>query len=303
MGNAQSDKPIKTIIEHKKQINVILTFPSGNIISISNDKSINIYNINLNIIQKIENAHENNVFGISIQNENNFATCSDDLSIKIWIKRRIAKFNINKFFLYGIIYNAHNDRIYNIIYSLNGNIISCSGDKTLKIWEKKKNRRYQLITIIKNFWKIFSILLLEDKEILISSEVNGINFYNIKTIELLFIIKETCCNFWNSLKRIDEDRIILGGLNLLMTIISIKERKIIRKIKNELQNWGILTIQNKKIIVVGENNNIKIYSSENYECIKKIENAHTKKIYGFCELKNETILSYSPDKVIKIWKI
>ena len=246
--NDQLNQPIKTIIGHKKQINLILTFPSGNIIAVSNDKSINIYDINLNIIQNIENAHENIIFGISIQNENNFITCSDDLSIKIWIKRRIIKFNINKFFLYGVIYNAHTDRIYNISYTLKGNIISCSGDKTIKIWERKKNRRYQLITIIQNSWVIFSILLLEDKDILISSEVNGLSFYNVKSIELLFIIKETCCNFWNSLKRIDEDRIILGGLNLLMNIISIKERKIIRKIKNEFQTWGILTIQKKKII-------------------------------------------------------
>ena len=109
MGKNQTKeiKPITTIIPHKQQINLVSTFKSGNIISISNDKSIIIYNMNLNIIQKIENAHYNNIYGLSIKDDKNFITCSDDLSIKIWKKRYLNKYDISKFFLNGIIYNCH----------------------------------------------------------------------------------------------------------------------------------------------------------------------------------------------------
>ena len=40
---------IKSIQPHNKWINSLSCFPSGNIISVSHDKSINIYDINLNI--------------------------------------------------------------------------------------------------------------------------------------------------------------------------------------------------------------------------------------------------------------
>ena len=45
---------IKSIEPHKNWINSISCFPSGNIISVSSDKSINIYDINLNIVQNIK---------------------------------------------------------------------------------------------------------------------------------------------------------------------------------------------------------------------------------------------------------
>ena len=127
MGENQTKeiKPITTIIPHKQQINLVSTFKSGNIISISNDKSIIIYNMNLNIIQKIENAHYNNIYG---------------LSIKIWKKRYLNKYDISRFFVNGIIYNCHTERIYDVVYYSNENFISCSGDKTIKIWGKKNIR-------------------------------------------------------------------------------------------------------------------------------------------------------------------
>ena len=65
-------------------------FPSGNIISVSIDKSINIFDgNNYNILQSIKNAHDRSIYNISIKDENNFATCSEDGCINIWKKKRI----------------------------------------------------------------------------------------------------------------------------------------------------------------------------------------------------------------------
>ena len=44
--------------EHNNYIMSMRVFPSGNIISVSKDKSIHIYDKNLNILQDIQNAHE-----------------------------------------------------------------------------------------------------------------------------------------------------------------------------------------------------------------------------------------------------
>ena len=98
-------------------------------------QSVKIYDKNLNIIQDIIKVHNNSINYVSIKDENNFVTCSNELNIKIWNKK------INKvkeeFILNQIINNVHDDWIYKVIYSLNGNIISCSMDNKIKIWKKK----------------------------------------------------------------------------------------------------------------------------------------------------------------------
>ena len=57
MGENQTKeiKQITTIIPHKQQINIVSTFKSENIISISKDKSIIIYNMNLKKKKKVSN--------------------------------------------------------------------------------------------------------------------------------------------------------------------------------------------------------------------------------------------------------
>ncbi len=77
---------IKTIEAHKNWINSISCFSSGNLISVSNDKSIHIYDNNLNIIQRIENAHDARIIYVEIKDENNFITCSKDINIKLNMK-------------------------------------------------------------------------------------------------------------------------------------------------------------------------------------------------------------------------
>ena len=84
-------------------INSLSSFPSGNIISVSGDKSIIIYDIHLNILQNIQNAHDKAITYVEVKDENNFITCSYDKSIKLWINKE-NKFEINK-----IINNAHDD--------------------------------------------------------------------------------------------------------------------------------------------------------------------------------------------------
>ncbi len=61
--------------------------------------------------------------------------------------------------------------------SSNGNLISCSGDKTVKIWEENNNGYKNIITLYHSD-RVFSILLLEDKNILITTGNEGTKFWN-----------------------------------------------------------------------------------------------------------------------------
>ena len=296
-------KYIKSVKPHNNSINSISIFPSGNIISVSNDKSINIYDINLNIIQNIQNAHDDSIIYVEIKDENNFVTCSKDKNIKLWIKKN-NEFEINK-----IIQNAHEDKINKVIYSSNGNLISCSQDKNIKIWKEKKsfffNTNYDNIKTLTHSNYINSILLLEDKNILISSGGDGTKFWDLNDYNNINCIKyfnETWCGWHGGLCRLDDDRIIAKnkGKNSLK-IISILKKEIIKEINHPFECYAIYLIEDKGIFLVGgESNDIMIYRSDNYECIQTIKDAHESKIFCFIELKIGTIISCSADKFIKI---
>ena len=289
-------KLIKTIKAHNNWINSIKLFPSGNIISVSNDKSIKIYDFNLKLLQSIKNAHDDYITSLDIKDENNFVTCSWDHNIKTWIKTK------NKFKLNQILKNTHSDWINQVQYYLNENLISCSNDCTIKIWEEN-NKKYQIQTILNVSDWVGSILILEDKNILITSGYDGTKFWNINNFELIINFSNINCGYKNALKRIDEDRIIVGGDDdEIMIIISIKERKIIKQIQNGFKCWGICIIEELGLFLIGGvSKDIKIYRSDNYECITIIKDAHNDNILGISQLNNGLILSYGKDKIIKVW--
>ena len=90
---------INSIQPHNSYINSLSSFPSGNIISVSADKSIIIYDIHLNILQNIQNAHDEGINYVEVKDENNFITCSTDKSMKLWINKE-NKFQINKIIMW-----------------------------------------------------------------------------------------------------------------------------------------------------------------------------------------------------------
>ena len=111
---------------------------------------------------------------------------------------------------------------------------------------------------------------------------------------------EVDCGWNGGICRLDEDRIIVGRDSLI--IISLLNNKIIKEINIPFMCLGIRLIENKGIFLIGgKSKDIRIYRNDNYECIQIIQNAHDNDIVGFVELKNESILSYSNDKKIKIW--
>ena len=287
---------IKSINEHNHRVTSISFFPSGNFISVSCDKTIKIWDSNYNLLQNIEEAHDDYINYVSIKDVNNFGTCARDNNIKLWIKKE------NTFIIKDIIKNAHESWVFKIIYLSNDTIFSCSYDKTIKVWEKKNNS-YENIRLIKHSNIVYSILLLEDKNYLISSGEFGTNIYNINSFNCIIEYNAVKCWNWNSLCRLNEDKIIIGGIHGIIKIISLLEKKVIKEINNEFNCWGITIINSRGIFLTcGENKNIKVYKTNNYQYIKDINNVHEDDIEGIIQLNNNLILTYSWDKTIKIWE-
>ena len=149
---------------------------------------------------------------------------------------------------------------------------------------------------------------MKDKNILISCGLDGTKFWNLNNNEINYnninyiqYFKDIKCGSKNGLCRLDEDRIIVGYGDSLK-IISILNKIIIKKINIPFTCWGIRLIEDKGIFLIGgRSKDIRVYRNDNYECIQIIQNAHNDYILGFIELKDESIISYSNDKKIKIW--
>ena len=296
---------ITSIFTHIAGINSASTFPSGNIISVSDDQSIIIYDsINFNIIQHIQNAHDDWIKYVEFKDENNFVTCSWDKNIKLWRKKD------NKFQIHKTIKKAHDDTINKVIYFSNENLISCSTDKTIKIWKENNKNCFENIKTLTHSDYIGSLLYLEDKNILISSGGDGTKFWNLKknetdfnNINLSKSFQGTDCDLYGQLCRLNEDIIIVKGDNTpLLKLISISKKEIIKEIDNEFDCYGICLIKNKGIFLVGGwGKNIRVYRNDTYDYIQTIYNAHNEWIYGFIDLKNGKFASFSVDNKIRIW--
>ena len=273
-------------------------FPSGNLISISKDKSIKIWDIELNLLQRIQ--EENLISDINIKDENNFIICTLCF-IKIYFR------NNNKFEIKDIIKNIVNSNFIKVKYFPEEKIFSSSIDNKIIIWEKTNNK-YQNITTM-NFSEYISFLLLEDIQILISSGYEKSIFWNIKTFEILFSIENFNPNYFyyyhNTICRIDKNKIIIvKGNDNIMKVISIPKKKIIKEIDNQFGCYGIYFIKDKSIFLTyGDSDIIKIYRNDNYKLIYMFEYKFEHFIKGFIKMKDNLILSYLDNGEILFWEI
>ena len=138
---------------------------------------------------------------------------------------------------------------------------------------------------------------------------NGINLKNRST----FNIKPLC---WNAMISINEDKNIIGvgceNIAYILQIDDINEIFIIKKIKifNECRTFDSLCLYFNTFLLLGEREgNIYFYDINNFELIKKIENAHqidkdsNASINGIVELSDGAFTSFGEDRKIKIWYI
>ena len=284
---------------HNSFISLISIFPCGNLISVSCDDSIKIWTNNLKLIQSIIKAHLNWIYYVDIKDNNTFVTSSVDRNIKIWKKKE------NEFQLFSCINNAHNSYITKTIFNnMNDNIISCSGDEKIKIWEFKDNFNiYQNITTLNFGYGLYSILILNDLNLLIASGKIGTKFYNIYNFELICYIEESKCGNWNCLSRIDNNRLIMGE-SFYIYVVLINEKKVSQKIEINIKCSTVYVLNNYNVFLCGGNSqDFLIYSTDDYKCIQTINGKHTSFINGFLLINNNQLLSYSDDFTINIWEI
>ena len=316
--NEVIDFDFKKIKEIKNSLVNLKSFPSGNIVAVKN-KDIIIYDINMNVIQTIENAHEDIIPYVDVKDENNFVTCSDDLNIKTWIKKD-GKYQLNQ-----TIIKAHSNYMNKVQYFSDDKLISCGYDGGVKLWKENNEKNFESSLIFKTKFYGINVEEWEDETM---EDVNKINsFYIVKDKEKLivfnsgaiFILNLNNFEYINGyygihylrigyMKRISENLFAIdyawGWADTgRIVILSLSEDKIIKEMKTPFLCFGMLSIIDKNLLIIGGKKDIMFIKTNNFECFKILKNVHDDVILKIRLLKNEMIATISHDKTLKIWSL
>ena len=286
---------ITTLNVHSNDVYCLTVLNDGRLVSGSEDKSIIIYNkytYQPNIIIKEHNYS----IKCLIQLKNGIlASCSDDETIKL--------FNIkeNEYELIQTL-NLHSSGVSKILELSNNYLVSGSYDKTIIFYIKdgiKYKKDYSITTI----GYVNNIIETKQNEIVYSTWGDEIIFFDLNKRKNKLII-ENITAAWNSFCMINNDLLLIGGVNMIY-IINVNEYKKIRQIDIPNSDFIYATCKlNYNIIIIGDDyGNLMKWRIEkdNLILISKKENAHNSCITVILNLFNRHIVTCSEDNTIKIW--
>ena len=237
---------------------------------------------------------------MSVKDEEHFATCSNDSSIKTWIKIREDFYKEDK-----VIPNAHEKSVRKVKYRENNDLISCSWDHSVKIWVLI-NGSYKNIKKLEHKDAINCVFVAPDINTLISAGVGGTRLWKLNDYKEICYIQDTYCHGKNTLNRLDNDRFIIGGRkDGNIKVISVKKQKIEKEdIYNGFQCFCIcVTRDQKNFLIGGKDKIINVYSCLDYKLQYSVQDVHDSYVRGIINLNDGSIASYSDDKTIKIYKL
>ena len=286
---------VKCLKRHLSMVTSLLILNDGRVASCSLDKTIQLFSPKNDYQYTIAlTGHKEGINSICQLDNENIVSCSDDKSIKIWdCKKYKCVFTID---------NAHEDKITKVVVLSFNRFASSSNDSTIKIW--KGNLPYSDIPIkvlrVKNT-KVSFLLFIKDKDILISCLANKIlQLWSMKTYQCISSIRGAESNFLNSLYQFDNEHLILGA-NKKITLVNIT-KCLIEKIEN-LSEYVLCFIKhndNTRLICGCDDGKICVYNMNTKEyCI--IQTDHTDTIPDIKRLNENTLISCSWEKTIRIW--
>lgn len=189
-------------------------------------------------------GHKSPVSYLTLLDNGKLLSSSDDKTIKIWKKTQ-------KSFQYEATIKGHSHSIMKVIQLSKDRIASCSLDKTIKIWKKSN---YSLITTLKGHsGSVTSIIQLKNKEILISGSGNDdrtLRLWDLTKYKCLKFINNIHCCFANALIEVN-DYLIIGALGII-NIVSSNNLQITTRISIGMEYFCNCFIHlNKSILIIG----------------------------------------------------
>ena len=296
----------------KFPIESISQFPSGNIITVD-WITINIYDNNCNLIQKINvfdavkesyyKKEQKKIYKVEIQDENNFAICANDGSLKIYSKQG-KEFALKQ--------NIEKEGIVDIVFDSEGKIICGARDNSVKIFKMDKKGEYKIYKR-KNFASSFQVKLFEAQNTLISKDIHFIEFYDIKNnYKLVETMRQKSIH---GIEKLADDKFLIYTNNSLK-VVSMKEYKVTKTIEIGFHALTMKLLEDKGVILVGgcikdekgwDKSILSIYKKDTFELVKSYNDIHGVCVKGSFILENGLVATFGDDHEngfpIKIWSL
>ena len=201
---------------------------------------------------------------------------------------------------------AHNKYINKVIALPNNRIASCSDDNTIKIWKSDPPYSDTPIKVLEGYCNcVNSLLYIKESDIMISGSWDDtLRLWNMTTYQCYKVIEGVECRWNNSIYQIDKDRVIVGGY-YTFSIVNIDKCVLEKKIEDE--SFGdvpcFLKLRDNHTILCGCNDNgLFCFYDMNTEEYKITKNNHRDYITDLLKIDDNTFLSCSYDRTIKVWK-
>ena len=131
-----------------------------------------------------------------------------------------------------------------------------------------------------------------------------LRLWNMSTYQCITVIEGVLCCSTNSLYQIDKDRVIVGGGNSF-SIVNIDKCIIEKRIEDKSLGYFVdcfLRLRDNKTILCGCNNGIFCFYDMKTEQYKITYDNHHIAITDLLLIDDNTFLSCSGDRTIKVWR-
>lgn len=288
----------KIIKERLSSISSILILKDGRLGCCCSDSSIKIFELNSMKLVMIIKGHSGGVRHI-VQLDNEYlVSSSGDKTIKIW---RIFQ----EYYEYVETLSGHKGFVLKTIQLSKGRMASCSSDGTIKVWNWEQP--FNIIkTLSGHTAPICSIIELKNKKYIVSGSYDdkSLKFWDTQNYKCEHNIDNVTCWFRNSLLEVEDNRIIVGGLNEV-TIINFITFQVENKIHFFEEYAGsilcFLELNEGNILCGCESGTLALIDINIYQLLSVKDEAHKGYITGLIRLNDFAILSSSFDKSIKLW--
>ena len=300
---SQNISETKLIQENKYDTNEIFSLcltEDRRIACCSTDQTIKILNQKTLEIDLILEGHKNWVNHVSLLDNGCLVSSSSDTTIKIW------KINKDGYKLVKTL-QGHKGAVLKTIQLSNNRIGSCSFDESLKIW--KSSEPYDEIITIPGESSFDSLIELKNKKYIVSvSENNVIRFFNNSTYKCEKSIGGVECFWQNSLVETDDNRIIVGGGDGVISIINTVTFQLETKIKLSKDVCDIYSLlyfhSNGGDVLLGDSDgNLFQVELKELKIISIKNDLHDDWLTDLLLFDKNTLVSCSTDRIVKMWKL
>lgn len=284
--------------DHASDITSLCITSDNKLLSCSGDHTIKIYDIKSFECENTIQAHEKSILYISLLDDGNLVSASVDQTIRVWEPE-------NGTYKLMQTLRGHTNSVCKAIQLSNNRIGSCSCDKTIKIWNATDE--YKCVqTLEGHSCTVASLIELKNNKYLVSGGTGSdktIRFWNNSTYECEKVVEHGCCMNSNSLLEISRDRIIVGDGGKV-SIINISNFELEQRINlgEEGEIWSLIEFNDNSVICGTDKGNLIDLNVDEGKIASVKEKAHNDYITCLLLLDDNTLISCSEDKLIKIWK-